>query len=291
MDDVHPAGSVPGGDWDVARRALDVLARLCERHPRLSVTFFTTPDWRSLSPRPSPGFAARLPVVGRLVHHVPVLPAGTYRLARHPEFCGRLRAWPRGEVAVHGLHHVKRGPDPLLELDGLGEARSRAVLAAALALFEEAGFPRPRGAAPPGWSAPDPLLRAMDALGLTFFTSARDLETPPAEGALASGSGRRDLPLFAPSLVPGTRLVHVPTNFQATSTRQRAVAVVRAGGLLGIKAHLLEGLGSYRALDGLSPAYGEHLHAVLSDVEDALSDGVFWPTLSELSEAVRGAAT
>lgn len=290
VDDVHPAGTVPGGDADVARRALGVVARLQERHPRLAVTFFTTPDWRSASPDPAPGFAARLPLTGQFAWHVPVLPAGTYRLSNHPAFCATLRAWPRGDVALHGLHHVRRGPRPLVECDGLGEAACRALIVRGRRLLDEAGVPYAPGFAPPGWSAPAPLLRALARAGMSFFGSARDLDTPVSADARAAGSGLLGVPLFSPELLPGTGLVHVPVNFQATSAVERARAVAAAGGLLSIKAHLLSGLGSYRAHDGLTDAYGAHLDRVLSDLEDAHGDALWWPTLSELAESARAAS-
>src|SRR5205085_6686774 len=45
VDDVHPA---PG-----AAEALGHIRWLQARHPRLRVTFFTTPDWRTIEPYPT----------------------------------------------------------------------------------------------------------------------------------------------------------------------------------------------------------------------------------------------
>jgi hypothetical protein len=125
---------------------------------------------------------------------------------------------------------------------------------------------------------------------MSFLVSARDLDTPVSPDASARASGLRGVPLFSPFLLPGSPLVHVPVNFQATSSLERARAVAASGGLLSIKAHLLAGLGRYRALDGLTDAYGEHLHDVLADLEDTHGEGIWWPTLSELAERTRGAA-
>jgi hypothetical protein len=48
IDDIHPGRSADdydgGGDLDAG--ALGHVRRLLERHPRLWVTLFTTPDWR-----------------------------------------------------------------------------------------------------------------------------------------------------------------------------------------------------------------------------------------------------
>lgn len=287
VDDVHPAGTVPGGEPDLARRALDVVAWLQERHSRLAVTFFTTPDWRSGSPVPEPGLAGRIPILRGFAYHARVLPRDTYRLSRHPAFCATLRSWPRSEVALHGLHHVRRGPRPVAEFEGLGPAACRALLARAEALFDEAGLPCVRGLCPPGWLAPPALLRAMDANGMAFVASARDLDSPVSPDGVARGSGLGGVPLFRPARIPGTRLVHLPTNFQATSSLDRARAIVGAGGLLSIKAHLLQGLGRYRALDGLAADYAEHLHRVLSTLEDEHGEAIWWPPMSALADRVR----
>ena len=290
VDDVHPAGTVPGGEPDLARRALDVVAWLQERHPRLAVTFFTTPDWRSTSPAPEPGLLRRTPILRNFVYQARVLPADTCRLSRHPAFCATLRSWPRSEIALHGLHHVRRGPRPVAEFEGLGPAACRALLVRAMSLFDEAALPCVRGLCPPGWSAPPALLRAMDETGMAFLASARDLESPVSPDGVARGSGLAGVPLFQPARIPGTRLVHVPTNFQATSSLDRARAIVEAGGVLSIKAHLLQGLGRYRALDGLTEDYAAHNHRVLSTLEDEHGDAIWWPPLSAIADRVRAHA-
>ncbi|HQQ79507.1 MAG TPA: hypothetical protein PLB01_19330, partial [Thermoanaerobaculia bacterium] len=290
VDDVHPAGTEPGGEPDLARRALDVVAWLQDRHPRLAVTFFTTPDWRSASPAPEPGVVGRIPILGKFVYQARVLPRNTCRLSRHPAFCSTLRSWPRSEIALHGLHHVRRGPSTVAEFEGLGPAACRALLARAQVLFDEAGLPCVRGLCPPGWLATPALLRAMDEIGMAFLASARDLESPVSPEGVTRGSGLTGVPLFRPARLPGTRLVHLSTNFQATSSLDRARAIVETGGLLSIKAHLLQGLGRYRALDGLGKDYAEHLHRVLSTLEDEHGDALWWPRMSAIADRVRADA-
>lgn len=274
VDDVHPA--------PVAAEALGHVQWLQERHPRLRVTLFTTPDWRTLDPYPTRKLLARIPIVRDRLFTVRTHPRGTFRLDRHEAFCTFLRQWEGAEVALHGLHHVRPGLRPVLEFEGRSTAQCRATIEAALALFERAGLPVVRGMAPPGWLATPALLAAMRDTGLRFIASARDLDTPIAPGAVTKGSGLTGVSLLRPHRIePG--LVHFPTNFQATSTLERALAILECGGLLSIKAHLLAESGSYRALDGLTPQYREYLHRVLSTIEDRFGDDVWWTSMGEMA--------
>ncbi|SRR5260221_6571339 len=274
VDDIHPA--------PVAREALGHVEWLQERHPQLRVTLFATPDWRTLDPYPTSGFLARIPVVRDHVFTVAVHPRGTFRLDLHEAFCAFLRQWRGAEIALHGLHHVRTGLHPVLEFERRSTAQCRAIVDAAIALFERARLPLVRGMAPPGWQAPPALLQAMRDAGLAFVASARDLETPVSPDAVAGGSGLRGVPLYRPARIePG--LLHIPTNFQATSTIDRALAILDGGGLLSIKAHLLVESGAYRALDGLSPEYREHLHRLFTTIEERFGDAIWWTSMGELA--------
>lgn len=274
VDDVHPA--------PVAREALSHVEWLQSRHPQLRVTLFTTPDWRTLDAYPTRKLLARIPIVRDHVFTVAVHPRGTYRLDRHQAFCDFLRNWKGAEVGLHGLHHVRTGMHPVLEFERRTTAQCLALLDEAMALFDDAQLRFVRGMTPPGWYASPQLLRAMRDAGLSFVASARDLDTPVAPGALAHGSGLTGVPLFRPERIePG--LLHIPTNFQATSTIERALAILDSGGLLSIKAHLLVESGSYRALDGLAPAYRDHLDRLFFTIEDRFGDGVCWTSMGELA--------
>jgi hypothetical protein len=122
----------------------------------------------------------------------------------------------------------------------------------------------------------------MRDAGLTFVASARDLDTAIFPDARASGSGLTGVSLLRPQRIdPG--LIHFPTNFQATSSIGRALSIIESGGLLSIKAHLLAGSGSYRALDGLTPQYRDHLDRVLCTVEDRAGDDVWWTSMGEIA--------
>lgn len=274
VDDVHPT--------PVAARALEEIAWLQQRHPRLRVTFFTTADWRSVEPFPDGRLVSRLPLLRDRVWNVPVLPRGTMRLDRNEEFCRMLRGWPRAELALHGLHHVRRGRQPIAEFAGRSRRDCEALLGSAIEIFENAGLRFVRGLCPPGWVATPALIQAMERLEMRFVASARDLNTPVAPGAVTHGSGLMGVSLVTPQRVAGS-LVHFTTNFQAGSTLERACSVIESGGLLAIKAHLLAGAGNYRAMDGLTREYVTFLDGILTALEDRYAESLWWTSMGEIA--------
>ena len=157
-------------------------------------------------------------------------------------------------------------------------------------IMTAAGLPVVDGITPPAWTAPPALLAAMTELDMLFVSSARDLDTPIAPGALTRGSGLRDVSLLTPQWLPFGRLIHVTTNFQATSSIERAMAILACGGLLGIKAHLLKRFGSYVALDGLDGPYVEYLDRLFTRIEDDYGDRVWWTTMGEIAGRMRRCA-
>ena len=255
VDDVHPAVSCD------PYPALDRLRWLQERHPQLKITLFTTPDWRSTGP--SSGAS--------------LLPEGTCRLDRHPEFCARLRDWPNVEIGLHGLTHV-----PLAEFDGRTREECGTMIASALEIFGAARLPIVPGMSPPGWFAGDNVLGAMHDAGMRFVASARDLTTPITREAKANGSGMQGVSLIEPSRLENG-LIHFTTNFQATSAKERAFAILDCGGLLAIKAHLLAELGSYKALDGVTDEYMASLDRLFGDIEERYGDAVSWTSMGEIA--------
>lgn len=287
IDDIHPtAASGAHGVGDVARAALTQLDWLLQRHPQLRVTAFITPDWRSAGVYPTQ-VLHRVPGLRRLTYATPVLPRGTLRLDRHPSFVAFLRRLPRTDFAIHGLHHVKRGPNHLAEYEGRTTSRCRALLEEAMAIMTAAGLPVTPGVAPPVWVAPDPLLEAMARLKLSYVASARDLQTPIAPDARTAGSGRRGSLLIHPERLPFGSLVHVPTNFQGPAPPERAFAIIEAGGLLSVKAHLLKRFGAYEAIDGLDRPFVEHLDRLFTTLEDRYGDTLWWTTMAEAADACR----
>ncbi|HEX3109809.1 MAG TPA: hypothetical protein VHU41_12010, partial [Thermoanaerobaculia bacterium] len=78
-------------------------------------------------------------------------------------------------------------------------------------------------------------------------------------------------------------LLHFTTNFQATSAKERAFAILDCGGLLAIKAHLLAALGSYKALDGVTDEYMASLDRLFCEIEDRYGDEVCWTSMGEIA--------
>jgi hypothetical protein len=288
VDDVHPTVPIAGEPaGETARNALALLEWLTQRHPLLRVTLFTTPDWRSRSAEPTRHWRGRLPIVRHTFHASDVLPRGTLRLDRHVEFTAWLRGLRNVDFGIHGLHHVRPGPAYLQEYAGCSPRRCLQMIVEARRTMTAAGLPVVDGITPPAWTAPPALLAAMAELDMLFVSSARDLDTPIAPGALTHGSGLRDVSLLTPQVLPFGRLIHVTTNFQATSSIDRAMAILACGGLLGIKAHLLKRFGSYVALDGLDSPYVEYLDRLFARIADDYGDRVWWTTMGEIAGRMR----
>jgi len=283
MDDVHPSAAANGGTAaDESRDALAHLGWLLAGHPQLHATLFVTPDWRARSdgaddarPTAQAGYDRRL------------WPIGTLRVDRHPAFVEMVRALPRTDVGLHGLHHVSRGARPVVEFADRSRHACGRMLRTARHIMARADVPCIAGLTPPGWDASAPLVDAMHDLGFEFISSARDLDTPITRAALARGSGIRDVSLIAPDVLDGGGLVHLPTNFQATSNEARAFAVIDAGGLLSIKAHMLSRFGSYIALDGLTRTYVESLDRLFTHIEHRYGDRIWWPPMADVAARVR----
>jgi hypothetical protein len=288
IDDIHPGTSQDpyeaGGDLEAG--ALRHVLWLLDRHSQLRVTLFVTPDWREISPVPTRRTLSRVPWFNRHMYLAPIRRRGTMRLDRHPRFVNFLRSMPRTDVALHGLHHVHRGLRIPWEFQGQTAAECRRMIREAVSIFNAAGLPVARGMAPPGFSTPARLLEAMAEENLEFVASARDIRTEPERGAVASDSGLRGIPLFEPVMLE-RGLVHVPTNFQATSTAGRAHDILALGGLLSIKAHIIKDGMGHIALDGLDESYRGKLSALFSEIEQRWGDQVWWTTAAEVSTRLR----
>jgi hypothetical protein len=289
VDDVMPARSSDdyeaGGD--LLGGVLGHLEWLLERHPQLRATLFVCPDWRLRSPRVTRTTLAGVPWLRDRAHLAPPRRDAALRLDRHPEFCRHLREHERYEVAVHGLHHVARGRQPVHEFGTAGRRAAAWRLRWARALFRRAGVPIAPGFAPPGWGLSPAVARAAADAGFEWVVAARDLVTPVAPDATAAMSGLRGVSLLHPQPIAGGRLVHLPVNWQATSDDERAFAIVEAGGLVSIKAHAIKDALGHVAADGLDHAYREQLDALLCRLEDRYGDALWWTTLGAVARRAR----
>jgi hypothetical protein len=284
IDDIHPATSQDayeaGGDLE--RGALGHVLWLLERQPQLQVTLFTTPDWREISSFPTRAIRSRIPVVRDRTYLAPILTKGTMALDRHPGFVQFVHGMPRTEIALHGLHHVHRGPSIPVEFQDEGRRTLRGKLAEAVAIFERAGVRWSPGMQPPGWNLTAALEAASRDVGLRWVASARDINTPVAPGAVTAMSGRAGVSLIFPQRLP-SGLVHFTSNFQATSPIERAREIIERGGLLAIKAHIVKFAMGHLALDGVDRLYMNYLDRVISELHQTYGDRIWWTTMGSIA--------
>jgi hypothetical protein len=290
IDDVHPGSSREyyDGGGDLEKGALGHVQTLLERHPYLHVTLFTTADWREISPRTSP-LLGRIPIVRDRMYLSRVRPEGTLRIDQHPAFLRYLRSLPRTEIGLHGLHHIHPGPLLHVEFQDEPLAEQREKLRKMLAIFDSSGIPYVRGMCPPGWNAPTSLLHAMRELDFTFVASARDIKTPVTAEATTAMSGLSGAPLIYPAFVNGSSLVHIATNFQATSRYERAREILEAGGVLAVKAHIVKDALGYIAIDGVDAVYCNFLDLLFDRLHREFGESLWWTTMGVLAGRVRAA--
>lgn len=285
VDDVHPGTSEDAYEagGDLGRGQLGHVTWLLERHRELRATLFVTADWRQISPFPTRRLLARVPGLRDRFYLSRILPRGTMRLARHPEFVNYLNSLQRVEVGLHGLHHVRRGTASPAEFRELNFAECRSLVQETLAAFAEAGLKFVPGLNPPAWDLSNELAAAAVACGLEFVASARDLKTPISPEATTNMSGVKGVSLIYPSLVCDERLMHFTSNFQATSEIDRAFEIIEHGGLVAIKAHIIKNANGHIALDGLDRLYRNYLDALFSTLRERYGDSLWWTSMGEIS--------
>jgi len=285
IDDVHPGKSTDAYEagGDLGKGVLGHVEWLLKRHPRLQVTLFVTADWRELSPLPSRTFMTRIPYLRDRVYLTTVLPEGTMHIGRHPSFVTYIKSLERTDVALHGLHHVNKGLAITEEYKGRSEFECRRRLQRTIEIFEEAGLPYSPGMCPPCWNVTNALASAMIDVGLRFVASARDIKAPITPDAVNSMSGLKGASILFPQKIMGNRLLHIPTNFQATSESDRAHQILRLGGLLSIKAHATKSAFGFVQLDGLDGGYRDFLHRLFVDLENNYGDDLWWTSMAEIT--------
>lgn len=280
IDDLHPGKSTDpyeaGGD--LGRGALRHVEWLLKYHPSLHITLFVTADWREIGYTPTRLLLSRIPWLRDRVYLTPIQPPGTMRLGRHPEFVTYLKSLPRTDCALHGLYHVNKGLRIPEEYSGKSRKECKRRLTEIMRIFREAGLPYSSGLCPPAWGLSDDLAEAMIEVGLGFVASARDLRTPITPDAMNSMSGRSGVSILYPQWIMGNRLLHLPTNFQATSEIQRAHEIVECNGLVSCKAHITVGM-----VDQLNETYRDYLHRCFTELEDRYGNDLWWTSMAEIT--------
>ena len=286
VDDVFPGTSQSayesGGDLE--KGALGRLLWLLERHPKLRLTLFVTPDWRRISPI-AHRFWRYVPWIRDRVYLASVLPKGTMDLRRHPKFVAFLNMMPRSEIALHGLHHINQGRSVSVEFQDRDRSTCAAMLAEAIRIFEESGLRYVRGLQPPGWNCSLALQQACQDVGIDWLASARDIEMPVSKDAKTAKSGLNGVSMLFPErIAPG--LMHISTNFQATSAPERAFDILDAGGVLSIKAHITKNVPGHTHLDGVDDLYMNYLDRLFDDIEVRYGETIDWTTLGQLAASL-----
>jgi hypothetical protein len=286
VDDIFPSTSQSayeaGGDLE--RGALGRLLWLLERHPQLQLTLFVTPDWRRISPV-AHRFWRHMPWLRDRVYLASVLPKGTMDIRNHPEFVAFLNWMPRTEIALHGLHHINLGHSVSVEFQHKDRAACAGMLAEAIRIFDESGLRYVRGLQPPGWTCGLALQQACLDVGIEWVTSARDIRTPVSKDAKTAMSGVSGVSMLFPERI-APNLLHVSTNFQATSTPERAFDILAAGGILSIKPHITKNVPGHVHLDGVDDLYMNYLDRLFCDIEQRFGDAIDWTTFSRLATAL-----
>jgi len=286
VDDIFPGTSQSayeaGGDLE--KGALGRLLWLLGRHPKLKLTLFVTPDWRRISPA-AHRFWRHVPWIRDRLYLASILPKGTMDLRNHPKFVAFLNAMPRTEIAIHGLHHINRGRSVSVEFENNDSAACTAMLTEAIRIFEESGLSYVRGLQPPGWNCSQALLQSCRDTGIEWIASARDIRTPVSKEARTAMSGLSGVSMLFPERI-ASNLMHISTNFQATSAPDRAFDILDAGGVLSIKAHITKNVPGHTHLDGVDDLYMNYLDRLFDDIEQRYGDAINWTTLGRLAASL-----
>lgn len=285
IDDIHPGRSTgayeAGGDLQDG--VLGRLLSLLMSHENLKATLFITPDWREICPFPTRAIS-NVPWIRKWFYLTRVLPKGTMSLDRHLDFTRYLRQLPRCEFSLHGLHHVSRGERVPVEYQSQSLRACMRSLRCGQQSFQRAGLGYSRGFCPPAWNMTPNLLTALVRESFAYFSAAKDIDSSVSVGALSQGSGPRDVPAFIPSIKGDRGIVHIPVNFQATSSKDRAFRILDQGGLLSIKAHAIENACGHIALDALNGRYVDFLDQLIVEIEAEFGSTVWWATFNEVAD-------
>lgn len=289
IDDIHPGKSTDyyeaGGDLE--KGALGLVENLLHRHDELKLTIFLTADWRMTHPFPNRYLLSKMPLLRNYLHLAKVLKKGTMQLRNHPVFIEYLKNLPRTEIAFHGLHHCHKGLIPDLEFQGQRQDEFSAILDEISEEFLTCGIEFEKGLCPPNWLAPKNLIEAMVSKEFTYLASARDLFTPITPDAKTNMSGLKGVSLIYPEFVADGKLVHIPANFNATRTIDRAIDIIENGGILSIKAHIIKNFAGYLLYDGVDEVYMNYLDTLLALLKNKYGDQLWFATMGEIAHRCR----
>lgn len=289
IDDIHPAKSADyyeaGGDLE--KGSLGKVQWLLNRHPKLKVTLFTTANWREISPVPTKKVLAKIPGLRDNFYLAKRWSKAKMNLENHPKFVAFLNGMKQTEIGYHGLYHVHKGLKIPVEFQDQTEGEFKEILTEMMRIFNSSGLEHVKGICPPGWNAPDSLIKKLVEFNFDYLASSRDIFTDISKDAKTNMSGLKGVPLIFPTTIARGRLVHLPTNFQANSTIERAQAIIDNGGLLSIKAHVVKHIFGYTAIDGVDDLYMNYLDVLLTQLENQYGDDLWWTSMGEISDYIK----
>ena len=99
-------------------------------------------------------------------------------------------------------------------------------------------------------------------------------------------SGMKGVSLIFPQLINNDKLLHISSNFQATSPIDRAIEIIENGGLLAIKAHIVKSAFGHISLDGLDEIYRNYLDRLFTLLQDRYGDSLLWTSMGDLAAQI-----
>ena len=136
---------------------------------------------------------------------------------------------------------------------------------------------------PPWLERTPPLLDALVAMDLKFIGSARDINTPISKDAQSNMSGLKNVSLIYPQMIHNKKLAHITSNFQATSSIDRAIEIIENKGLLAIKAHIIKDACGCISYDGLDEVYRTYLDELFTHLDERYGTSLWWTSMGEIS--------
>ena len=287
IDDIFPGKSSDlyeaGGDLE--QGVFKHLLWLCERHPQLKITLFTTADWRESYPRPQRKLLAKIPVLRDKFYLSKILKKGTMNLVNHPEFVSFLNHHQQFEIAYHGLHHVHKGLKIPVEFQNQSKEEFDQIISEMITIFETSNINHVNGICPPGWNTPKQLIEVLNDKNFDFLASSRDVFSEVFPKAKTKMSGLTGTSLIFPERI-NSKLIHFTSNFQPNNNIDRAISIIENNGLLAIKGHMIKRIGDYVAIDGVDESYVNYLDVIFSTIEDKYGDDIWWTSMGEISNFV-----
>jgi Uncharacterized protein conserved in bacteria (DUF2334) len=289
IDDLHPAtfandGYDAGGDMQDG--VFGKIDWLLKRHPKLKVTLFTTADWREKSPFPTRKWLAKIPFLRDQIYLTSILPKGTFQIDKFPAFVAFYKNHPQVEIAYHGLHHCHKGLKIPVEFQKQSMIKCDAIIKKMIAIFNNSGINQVAGFTPPAWNASQNLIQALIKNKIKFLASARDILTPISKNAKNAMSGFPAISILFPEYIANQKMVHIPSNFQATSSFDRAHEIIDNNGLVAIKAHMIKTAYGHVALDGVNEEYMSYLDILLTQIEEKYGDTIWWTSMGEIGDKI-----